>query len=201
VKKFRGSAWSIGVAAIGVALVLALLFHNPILTSVGSYLVRSVPPEKADIAVVLAGDIDGNRILKAAELVRQGYVPRVLVSGPYGYYGRYESDLAIPFAVAAGYPESYFVPFRHHPRSTFEEAQGIVPKVRELHASHVLLVTSDFHTRRAGRIFHALGPDITWSVVAAPDSYFTVQGWWLNREGRKIAVEEWAKTVAEWFGL
>jgi uncharacterized SAM-binding protein YcdF (DUF218 family) len=160
-----------------------------------------VPPEKADLAVVLAGDLYGNRILKAAELVRQGYVPRVLVSGPSGIYGHYECDLAIPFAVSAGYPESYFIHFEHHPLSTLEEAQSIVPKVRELHASRVLLVTSDFHTRRAGNIFRAVGPDITWIVVAAPDSFFSAQGWWLNREGRKIAAIEWAKTAAEWLGL
>jgi uncharacterized SAM-binding protein YcdF (DUF218 family) len=189
------------VTTIGALIVLAVLLRSPLLTSVGSYLVRSVPPEKADLVVVLGGDFSGNRILKAAELVRQGYAPRVLVSGPGGAYGRHESDLAIPFAVSAGYPETYFIPFEHNAHSTFEEAEAIVPKVHDLNAGHVLLVTSDFHTRRAGNIFRALGPDITWSVVAAPDSYFSAQGWWLNREGRKTAAIEWAKTVAEWIGL
>jgi uncharacterized SAM-binding protein YcdF (DUF218 family) len=188
-------------STIVVLIVLAVLLRSPILTLVGSYLVRSEAPEKADLAVVLAGDFYGNRVLKAAELVRQGYVPRVLVSGPSGNYGHYECDLAIPFAVSAGYPESYFIGFKHHAHSTLEEAQAIVPEVRELHASHVLLVTSDFHTHRAGKIFRVAGPAITWTVVAAPDSFFSPQGWWLNREGRKIAVIEWAKTVAEWLGL
>ncbi|MGD1096101.1 MAG: YdcF family protein [Bryobacteraceae bacterium] len=188
-------------STVGVLIVLAVLLRAPILTTVGSYLVRDGPPEKADLVVVLGGDFLGNRILKAAELVRQGYAPRVLVSGPAGAYGHYECDLAIPFAVSAGYPEAYFIPFEHNAHSTLEEAQAIVPKVRELHANHVLLVTSDYHTRRAGNIFRSLGPDITWSVVAAPDAYFSAQGWWLNREGRKTAAIEWAKTVAEWIGL
>ena len=62
----------------------------------------------ADIAVVLAGDYYGNRVLRAAELVKQGYVPNVLVSGPHMLYGFYECDLEIPFAVQRGYPESWF---------------------------------------------------------------------------------------------
>ncbi len=61
---------------------------------------------------MLAGDGYGHRILRAAELVRQGLAPTVLVSGPEGLYGYYESELAIPFAVERGYPRSWFLPFR-----------------------------------------------------------------------------------------
>jgi uncharacterized SAM-binding protein YcdF (DUF218 family) len=187
--------------AIASLAVLAGVFHGPILSGLGSYLVQSGLPENADIAVVLAGDSFGNRILKAAELVRQGYVPRALVSGPEGLYGHHESDLAIPFAMKAGYPESYFVPFEHQARSTLEEAQAIVPELRRLGVKRILLVTSDYHTRRAGKMFRAAAPDLTFLVVAAPDFYFSAQGWWLNREGRKTFVTEWMKTVAEWMNL
>ncbi len=187
--------------ALAILLVLAGIFHAAILSGLGSYLVQSEPPEKADIVLVLAGDSFGNRILKAAELVRQGYAPRVLVSGPEGLYGHHESDLAIPFAVKAGYPESYFVPFEHQARSTMEEAQAAVPELRRLGVQRVLLVTSDYHTRRAAKIFRAAAPGLTFVVVAAPDFYFTAQGWWLNREGRKTFMTEWMKTVAEWLNL
>ena len=56
-------------------------------------------PGKADIAVVLAGDYWGHRLFNGAELVKQGYVPLVLVSGPPGFYGVNEADAAIQFAV------------------------------------------------------------------------------------------------------
>ncbi len=59
--------------------------------------------------VVLAGDFSGNRILTAGDLVRRGFAPKALVSGPSGEYGLHETDLAIPFAVRHGYPESYFI--------------------------------------------------------------------------------------------
>lgn len=191
----------IGWLALSGLVVLAILFHSAIFTALGNYLIQAGPPHAADIAVVLAGDSMGNRILKAAELVRQGYAPKLVVSGPSGDYGMYECDLAIPFAEKNGYPESYFIHAEHNALSTMEEAQALIPGIRKLGAHSVLLVTSDFHTRRAGKIFRAAAPDMTFYVVAAPDAYFTPGGWWRSRQGRKVFAFEWMKTVAEWAGL
>jgi len=102
--------------------------------------------------LVLAGDSSGHRILKGAELVRQGFAPKVIVSGPM-YYGAHECEPAIALAERAGYPASYFVHFEHDANSTEEEARAVGPMLRSLGAGQVLLVTSDFHTRRAGRCF------------------------------------------------
>lgn len=182
-------------------VLLGLIFHNALLAGLGSYLVKDQAPEKADIALVLAGDGAGNRILAAAQLVRRGFVSRVLVSGPSGMYGHYECDLAIPFAVKAGYPESYFLHFENDARSTKEEARDTIARIHQLGAHKVLLVTSDYHTRRAGKIYRAAAPDLRFVVVAAPDVDFTVDGWWRNRQARKTAFNEWLKTVTEPFGI
>ena len=182
-------------------IVLAILFHTWVLTALGSYLVKTDPLEKSDIALVLAGDSSGNRILKAAELVREGYAPILLVSGPAGFYGRHECDLAIPFAMKAGYPESMFVHLESDAHSTREEAQAAIAELRRRGVHRVLLVTSDYHTRRASRIFRAAAPDLTFDVVSAPDPYFSANGWWRQREGRKTFALEWAKTVTSWFGI
>jgi uncharacterized SAM-binding protein YcdF (DUF218 family) len=186
---------------LAAALVLAVVFHTAILAALGGYLVKAGPPQKADIVVVLAGDSSGNRIMKGAELVREGYAPKVLVSGPAGNYGFFECDLAIPFAVRHGYPESYFQHFEHEAKSTQTEAAALIPEIRRLGAHSVLLVTSDYHTRRAGGIFRHAAPDLTFYVVAAPDQYFTPDAWWHNREARKTFAFEWIKTVTEWFGM
>jgi uncharacterized SAM-binding protein YcdF (DUF218 family) len=151
--------------------------------------------------LVLAGDSNGHRILKAAELVREGYAPRVVVSGPAGNYGFYECDLAIPFAVKAGYPESEFVRFPHEAHSTREEAAAAAGELHSLGAHRVLLVTSLYHTRRAGGLLRAAAPDLTFIVVAAPDENFTPDGWWHNREARKTFLLEWLKTAAGWFNI
>jgi uncharacterized SAM-binding protein YcdF (DUF218 family) len=182
-----------------LTILCVFLFHARILAALGSYLDQSGPPEKADVAYVLAGDSRGHRILKAAELVREGYAPHAVVSGPAGAYGHYESDLAIPFAVQAGYPESEFIPFPNHALSTREEAEAAVQELRSLGAHRVLLVTSLYHTRRAGGLFRSIAPEMTFIVVASPDEFFTKDGWWRDREARKTFLYEWLKTIAGWF--
>jgi uncharacterized SAM-binding protein YcdF (DUF218 family) len=191
--------------ALGVVVVLVALAgwlaHDRILGALGGYLVSASPPEKADIAVVLAGDPYGHRILTAAELVKQGYVPVALVSGPAGVYDLHECDLAIPFAVRRGYPASDFAHFENFARSTAEEAAAIVPELRRRSAHKVLLVTSNYHTRRAGAIFRRAAPDLTIITIAAPDEYYRPESWWHSRDAQKIFLTEWEKTGAVWLGM
>lgn len=184
-----------GLVAIAVAL------HARILGTLGGFLVQAAPPEKADAALVLGGDAWGHRVLTGAQLARDGFVPKVLVSGPDGLYGAHECDLAIPFAVRHGYPESYFVHMENSARSTKSEAQAVLPVIRRMGLKRILVVTSDYHTHRAGAIFRRLAPDLTIVVVAAPDENFTANGWWHNREGQKAFLVEWEKTLADWVGL
>ena len=188
-----------GLACIALALVW--LFHAQLLAALGSFLEKSEPPQHAEAAFVAAGDISGHRILKAAELVREGYVSKAIISGPEGMYGFHESDLAIPFAERAGYPESYFRPFPNRALSTNEEAHAAAEEFQKLGVKRVLLVTSDFHTRRAGNLFRAAAPGVDFVVVAAPDDHFSPRGWWRDREGRKTFATEWAKTIGEWLHL
>jgi uncharacterized SAM-binding protein YcdF (DUF218 family) len=188
----------IRATALAAAALLIILFHTPVLTAMGRFLVKAGPPEQADIVVVLAGDGFGRRILKAAELVQQGWAPKILVDGPSGNYG-YECDLAIPFAVKAGYPESYFIHFEIPAHSTKEEAEAVTAKLHSMGVKRVLLVTSNYHTRRSGKIFHRAAPDVEFFVVAAPDENFKPESWWRNREASKTFLLEWTKTIAEWW--
>lgn len=189
------------------AVILLLLYRlrGPILGAVGAYLVQGDPPQKADVAVVLAGDGWGNRILTAAQLERDGYVSKVIVSGPDGAYGNYECDLAIPFAVRRGYPESYFTHMEHHARSTLEEARAIVPELHRQGYKRVMVVTSSYHTRRSKLVFQKAAqetaPDLTILMAAAPDQFFTPGGWWRLREGQKTVLTEYEKLVANWLGI
>jgi uncharacterized SAM-binding protein YcdF (DUF218 family) len=151
--------------------------------------------------VVLAGDFSGNRILAAGDLVRRGFAPQALVSGPSGAYGLHESDLAIQFAVRHGYPESYFTALHNDARSTKAEADDVLAALNRLHARSIDIVTSNYHTRRAGNIYRAKAPGLEIHMLAAPDVYFTADGWWKDREARKTFLMEWMKTVATWLGM
>ena len=185
--------------AIGLAALAAT--HTLWFTALGKALVRDDGPARADLAVVLAGDFSGRRILRAAELVRQGYVPAVLVSGPHMIYERYECDLAIPLAVRHGYPESWFIRAPNEALSTREEAASILADLRRRGVHRFLLVTSDYHSGRAARIYRAAAREFDMRVVTSTDQSFQPDGWWRNREGQKIFFYEWSKTVANLLGM
>ena len=184
------------------ALILAVAAtHSLWLVWMGDLLVHADQPIHADVIVALAGDPYGHRIIKAAELAKSGYAPKVLVSGPPGFYGSHECDLAIPFAVAHGYPAGLFIAVPHDSHSTEEEGRALFPLLTKMHAHNVIVVTSDYHTRRASRILAATWPGIEICMVDAPDEFFSPAGWWHNREGRKIFLLEWTKTVTSMLGM
>jgi uncharacterized SAM-binding protein YcdF (DUF218 family) len=199
-----GRSFRVRLFLIALSLVLlAVVLHSLWLPWLGHLLIRDDGPEKADIAVVLAGDSYGHRIQTAAELVKHGYVPAVLVSGP-ATYGIHESDLAIAMMVRCGYPAEWFISIPNETRSTRAEAAAVLGELRRRGVQHFLLVTSDFHTARAARIFRAAerntggGPE--FRTVAARDEFFRPDSWWRNREGQKTVVLEWAKTIATALG-
>lgn len=186
-------------------LILALTILSAVtyplwLSFLASSLVCSEPPEKADAILVLAGDALGNRILKATELASQGLSHQILVSSPPAY-GSHEGEFAIEFAVQHGYPAKLFVELPHEASSTREEAHELAPVLRKLGVKKVLLITSNYHTCRAARVFRQAAPEIQFIVVAAPDPSFSPDRWWQTREGRKTFLVEWLKTVAYWFGI
>jgi uncharacterized SAM-binding protein YcdF (DUF218 family) len=189
-----------------LALVaLAAVTYSLWFTALAYALIHDDGPAKADIAVVLAGDYYGHRIEKGGELVRAGYVPAVLVSGPEDYYGLAESGPAIQFAVRKGYPAEWFIPVLNKTLSTQEESGVLLDELRRRNIHSFLLVTSDYHTARARRIYRASeramggGPDMR--VVAAPDEFFRANSWWRNRQARKTFFMEWCKTIATAIGM
>ena len=187
-----------------IAIVLILLaagFYPYWFSLLGGYLVHAEAPIKADAIVVLAGDFTGERILTAGQLMRNGWAPVALVSGPGEFYGLHESDMEIPFALRQGYPESYFVALPNESKSTSTEADAVIPELRRRNAHRVDIVTSSFHTHRAWTIYRSKAPDLEIRMVESPSRYFTPRGWWKNREGRKIFLSEWLKTIGGWLRL
>ena len=186
-------------------MLAAFLARSLWFPAFGYALVRDDGPAKADLVVVLAADASGNRILKAGDLVRRGYAPAALISCSSVYYGVGECDLAIPFAARHGYPAQWFIPFPNEALSTRDEAGKILPELRRRGIHSFLLVTSDFHTARASRIFRSLeraqggGPE--FRAVPAADDYFRADAWWKNRESLKTFFIEWWKTVANALGI
>ena len=167
----------------------------------GASLVSAEKPRKADIIVVLGGDLRGARILAASRLIHEGWASQALVSGSGYIYGYHESDLEVDYAVRHGESSDEFVRFPFPANSTREEAHAVVAELRRRHVHTYLVVTSNYHTRRAGRIFRDEGPDLEPHVVSAGDANFPVGSWWHYRESRKTLFDEYLKTAANAVGL
>jgi uncharacterized SAM-binding protein YcdF (DUF218 family) len=182
-----------------VLILLLFLFRIQILAAMGAALVRNDPPEKADAAVVLAGDDSGYRILTAAQLVKDGWVPYALISG-MPYFSSNEADLAISYAEAHGYPRSYFRPFERPAVATRDETQAIGDFLKAQRIHKILLVTSNFHTRRAAFLMHQAAPNLEIRAIAAPDKYFRPGDWWKSRGGQRTFLLEWTKTLTAHLG-
>ena len=187
-----------------VLVVVAIATHSLWMGAMASALVHDETPEQADIAVVLAGDQFGVRIGKAAELIKAGYAPAALISGP-PYFDVHECDAAIAYMVHKGYPAQWFIPFPNASTSTDDEARAILRELRRRGVRRFLLVTSSYHTARATRIYrsviHTEGGGFEFRTVAAPDPHFPTSGWWRTREGKKTFFIEWCKTIATELGV
>ena len=184
--------------------MLAFFLRNHILAGLGWALVENEPPRQADCILVLGGDQFGERILTAAQLAKSGYAPYILVDTmPDPLTDNQADNTTIRVAVRRGYPANLFrsVLLPDGVDSTYTEARYLGAKILKPAGIHrILLVTSNFHTRRAGRFMRRVNPWLGVTVVAAPDRFFTPGGWWMNRNGRKTFLLEWTKTITEMWG-
>ena len=184
------------VAAV-LILIFLLLFFQP-----GGYLIVN-NPEKSDAIVMLAGDQADLRYWRALELLRSGYGRHLLVDAGNGeVYGQSYVDLAANFiAHTAGDNASQVSNCVIHGDSTKEEASQVGECLAKLQPPphSVVLVTGDYHTRRALSIFRQRLPQIHWTAGATRNDFLFGQPWWKNREWAKTYLTEWEKLL--WWEL
>lgn len=190
-KQKRSAVWLLFVLLTGALLALVSL-REQALTALGQALVRSDVPEKADLIYVLAGDFWGSRVLVGADLGARGYAKRVVLSGGQ-YQDKNSGDMAVDFAVQHGYTRCLFYSVHLNGPSTIDEAREIGPVFQRLGARRIILVTSNFHSRRAGLVFRLVLPAYNFQVVAAPETDFDPASWWKNEHARRLCFSEYQK--------
>lgn len=177
------------------------LLREPLLRLAGSYWIVDEPPAASDVIVVLSPDnYEADRAARAAELFRQRWAPRLVASGydirPYLSYAEVmQGDL-----VERGVPATAVLRFPHRAKSTREEAYALARLIAEQRWGRVIVVTSNYHTRRARYILRrVLPPEVELRVVAAPDHGYDPAAWWRSRQGLRLFFHELAAfPVALW---
>lgn len=182
----------IGLALLLVVLAGLFLFRHVLMEAAGEWLVVSDPLTPASAIIVLSGDdVRGDRSARAAQLYKNGWAPVIVASGSEIRSYLSETDLETRDLTQDGVPASAIVPLRQSDLYTLAEARDLLQLVRARGWRKVIVVTSNFHTRRARYIFRHVFPEsIQVEVTPAQDTHFQPDDWWKSREGTKIFARE-----------
>jgi hypothetical protein len=174
----------------GVAALVVVLFA----VNAGRMLVVDAP-EQSDVILVLAGETD-RRPARALELLDQGFGHTVVIDVPAvaKIYNVTQVQLAEHYVQS--------LPQAAHVRvcpivglSTKEESHDAVKCLAHEEGNRILIVTSDFHTRRALSVFRHEVQGKNFSVAAAHDSTQFGTHWWTHRQWAKTCLDEWMRLV------
>lgn len=195
---------------IGALTLLGALVGFGLMAFAGYWMNVNDEPIKADYILPLAGD--GHRMIKAAELYREGFAPAILLSKAkvyppkpltklrwemgYPNYSREEFvDRLLPLL---GVNDAKLVPFGNGHISTVEEAEALKKHLNGTHP-RLQIVTSPYHARRAKMIFEEVLPECKIAVTVTEVGAFKNK-WWKDQISAQNLIMEFAKTVHFLFG-
>ena len=175
-------------------LFLIYLARHPLLGFAGSFWVVNDKPEASDAIVILGDDnYPADRATRAAQLFKDGMAPHVVASGRYLRPYATIAELEQHDLIDRGVPASAIVRFDQHAENTKDEGAALAQLISARGWKRILLVTSNYHTRRARYICERTFPAGTiLRVVAAPDSEYDPHSWWHTRAGTKMFAREFA---------
>lgn len=184
------------IGLLGLALVVGALYlaRRPLLGFVGENWVIEDSLQKSDAIIELSIDnFYADRATRTAEIYRQGLAPVVVASGvrlrPYaGVAELMEHDL-----IGRGVPKEKILRYQHDAENTREEAEALAKFAAQKNWKSVIIVTSNYHTRRTRYIFRRVFPgNISVSVASARDGDFDPERWYEKRK----SIKEFAREVA-----
>jgi uncharacterized SAM-binding protein YcdF (DUF218 family) len=182
-------------------VVLIYMARQPLLRFAGEYWVVDEPSAQSDALIVL-GDDDyaADRAFHAAELYREGVAPVVVASGRMLRKDFSIADVMAHDLESFGVPAKSVVKLTHRAQNTRDEAAEVARLIQSRGWKRVLVVTSNYHARRARFIFERTLPaNLTLRVSGARDSEFDPSRWWQTRQGQKLFFTELAGyLVARW---
>ena len=182
-------------ALTALALLAALAYF---LVAHSAAVLVANDPSPSDVILVLTGDQDASRFWRGMKLMNKRFAPRLIldVQASVTQFGVRDSELAQAFV--AKYASGRAIVCEVSADSTFDETKDAAHCLQAFHRSSVLLVTSDYHTRRALAVFRRRLPQYQWHVAALdgplePGAPWvrTADQWWKDRQWAKTILDEW----------
>lgn len=176
---------------VAIALLTGVLVFS--VTSGRFLVVKDLQP--ADVIVVLAGETNV-RPTHALQLLSENYAPKILLDVSANEVVFNQRLIQI----AANYVET----LPQHQAigicpivglSTKAESHDVARCLQHSGVRSVLLVTSDYHARRARSIFQRELQGYRISVSPAHDPQQFGTAWWQHRQWAKMNYDEWTRLV------
>jgi uncharacterized SAM-binding protein YcdF (DUF218 family) len=187
-------------------LIIGLLIyaaHPWYLAKLGHFFVLSDSLAKADVIIVLAGDsARDERLLHAIKLWQEGYAPKIALSATLADWQTYEDFPTWRHAAKLNVlPLESLLVLEHEADSTTEEARFLRPLLQNHQFKEIIIVTSNYHTRRSKKVFQKqwAGSGMHVRVSAAPSVHFNPNYWWKHRADCRTLLLEFTKTV--WYAV
>jgi len=178
--------WILRIALVLAALSLALAATAFFLPQ--TFLCVDSGPVKADAIVLLGGGL-GERPERAAELFKEHAAPRIIISG----LGDCEINRRI--LLEAGVPAGA-IQLEGKSRTTRENAEFTIQRLRAEGARRVILATSWYHSRRALVCFEHYAPEIQF--YSRPSYYAYSRANWPHKKIEHRVYLEYAKLAGYW---
>ena len=156
-------------------------------------------PLQHSAAIIVLGDDNfyADRATRAAELFRDGFAPLVVASGRRLRPNAGIAELMEHDLIERGVPKDRIIRVQQDTDSSKEEAESLGRFVADHRWGSVIIVTSNYHTRRARYIFRRVFPQhIVVLVASARDADFDPQQWWLKRKSIKKLTNEFLGMIA-----
>ena len=200
-KVFRRTLLSVSIVIIVVGCLL--VWGDSLL------IVTEPLPQRVDVVIALQGSVRAERVRISGgmDLLRRGVAAHALLSVPQeSFWGE-----SLPPIARAYLQRNYgadlaarvdFCETSANVNSTVQEAQESLSCMRQHQWKSIVVVTSEYHTRRARLLWRRVtksDPDIHVWIQGVADPEFE-HPWWRHRESAKIWILEFAKLIWAIFG-
>jgi hypothetical protein len=186
-RKSVRNRWWVLTSALVVALSVGVA------AGAGKYLVVDAPGP-SDVIVVLAGETD-HRPERALQLLAQGFGRRIVLDVPANSKIYEFTQVQLAEKYVQDLPNAAVVSLCPiHGLSTRDEAKD-VKSCLSPGDERVLIVTSDYHSRRALSIFQREIPGRSYAVASSRDEEKFGARWWTHRQWAKTFIDEWLRLI------
>jgi uncharacterized SAM-binding protein YcdF (DUF218 family) len=195
-----------------VLLASAILLAGAAFLSLGRFITRLSPLERADAIYVLGGSRT-SRTIEAARLYRDGYAPRVLLSPGgrdlaelelerQGIHVPTDAEIGRDLLLRLGVPPDAILILPQLVDNTAQEADAIASLAETGHWAALIVITDRSSTRRAGYAFRRVfGDRLKVLVTCNRQDPFDPNRWWAERWSFRATFYEAPKLLAYWMGL